>query len=239
MQWLKADPNWFPPSFYALDDPNGLLAVGGDLSEERLLNAYRKGIFPWYDENQPILWWSPDPRMVIYPESLHISRSLQKHLRKTDWHVTIDRSFSKVIHACAGPRKQQQGTWINEDINHAYCNLHSLGYAHSVEVWNAFGELVGGIYGVGIGEVFFGESMFSTETNASKTALVYFCRWLLNSGFKLLDCQVENPHLGSLGAINIERTKFEGALREYCSKKLEKKMQDVWANARNKMISRD
>jgi len=201
----------FPPIEHALDDPSGLLAAGGDLSPKRLVDAYRKGIFPWFDKDQPILWWSPSPRAVLFPQQLHISRSLHKALRQGNYTVTLDSDFEEVIRACAEPRSYSDGTWITEDMIEAYIRLHELGYAHSVEV-RANGLLVGGVYGIALGKVFFGESMFSRQTNASKIAFVHLVKQLQAWGFRLIDCQVENPHLVSLGSTNIDRSEFKSIL---------------------------
>ncbi len=197
----------FPPVDLALPEPNGLLAVGGDLSPQRLLQAYRHGIFPWYSAGQPILWWSPDPRMVIRPDSLKISRSLRKTLRKHSFRITYDTAFDAVIEACVAPRDDQQGTWITPEMRHAYCHLHQLGYAHSVEVWQE-NKLVGGLYGIALGRIFFGESMFSRATDASKVAFVHLVRALEHWHYVLIDCQVETGHLASLGAGTIARKEF-------------------------------
>lgn len=202
----------FPPIEHALDDPNGLLAAGGDLAPERLIDAYRKGIFPWFDQDQPILWWSPSPRAVLFPDQIHISRSLHKALRKGRFNVTMDNCFNDVIRACAEPRTYSDGTWITQEMIEAYCRLHELGYAHSIEVW-ADSKLVGGVYGIALGKVFFGESMFSRQTNASKIAFVYLVSQLQAWGFQLIDCQVENPHLASLGSTNITRAEFKSILQ--------------------------
>lgn len=196
----------FPPMAYA--DEHGFLAFGGDLSPERLLCAYRHGIFPWYSENQPILWWSPDPRMVIYPDRMHISRSLRCFLRKGVFRVTLDTCFCDIITACAGSRlEKHEPTWILPEMIAAYCDLHAAGFAHSVEVWHG-DTLAGGMYGVSLGRAFFGESMFSYQTNASKTAMAYLTVQLTRWRFPLLDCQVANPHLESLGGVNIPREAF-------------------------------
>lgn len=201
----------FPPVELALRDPDGLLALGGDLSPERLLRAYRQGIFPWYSDGQPILWWSPDPRMVLRPEELKISRSLRKTLRKRALLITLDEDFAAVMAACAEPRSDGLGTWITEDMTLAYRRLHELGYAHSVEAWQD-GHLVGGLYGVALGNVFFGESMFTRATDASKIAFVHLVRQLQRWHFALIDCQVYTGHLASLGAAPIPRRDFSAIL---------------------------
>ena len=205
----------FPDVLLALEEPNGLLAVGGDLRVERLLAAYRHGIFPWYNDDQPILWWSPDPRAVLFPERLKVSRSLGKTLRKHPFRVTADQAFAEVMAACGGPRRGANGTWITPAIKQAYGRLHELGIAHSVESWRG-DELVGGLYGVAIGRVFFGESMFSRETDASKVAFVYLVRQLQRWGYELIDCQVRTEHLVSLGAETIPRAEFIRLLDEGC-----------------------
>lgn len=205
----------FPPIEQALQDPNGLLAAGGDLSPSRLLRAYSLGIFPWFDHQQPILWWSPDPRAVLFPQDLHISRSLHKTLRSQRFRVTFDQAFESVIRACAAPREHSEGTWITDDIIDAYRTLHQLGFAHSCECWNSEGELVGGLYGVALGKLFFGESMFSRTTDASKVAFVHLVRQLEAWGCPLIDCQVMNPHLASLGAGLMPRREFKRWLTEY------------------------
>jgi len=202
----------FPSADLAEREPNGLLAVGGDLHPDRLLNAYRHGIFPWYSDDQPILWWSPDPRMVLYPERLSVSRSLRKALRNRGFLVSVDRAFPEVIQACAGPRAYAEGTWITQGIYVGYNRLHQMGHAHSVEVWRE-GALVGGLYGVAVGRVFCGESMFSLERDASKAALVHLVRVVTARGFDLVDCQVYTDHLASLGAEEIPRRAFIHHLR--------------------------
>jgi leucyl/phenylalanyl-tRNA--protein transferase len=204
----------FPPSCDALDYPNGLLAVGGDLSPENLLAAYRRGIFPWYEEPQPILWWTPDPRSVLFPDEIHISRSLRKTLRRDGFRLALDTSFEAVMHECAQLRGDGLGTWIDRDMVRAYCALHRLGYAHSIEVMDDGGSLVGGLYGVALGRVFFGESMFSKVADASKVALVALCHILRRGGFELIDCQVESEHLNTMGARNIGRLDFERRLAQ-------------------------
>jgi len=197
----------FPDPALAETEPNGLLAVGGDLSPQRLRNAYRLGIFPWFSAGQPILWWSPDPRLVLFPDRLRISRSLRKTLRRGAFTVSLDRAFGAVIRACAAPRADADGTWIVPEMARAYQRLHSLGLAHSAEVWRD-GELVGGLYGVAIGRAFFGESMFSRASDASKVALAHLVRCSAAWGFALIDCQVYTPHLASLGAVEIPRAEF-------------------------------
>jgi len=199
----------FPPVDHAMK--SGLLAVGGDLSPERLLAAYREGIFPWYSEGEPILWWSPDPRFVLLPDELRVSRSMRQFLKKGLVRVTFDQNFGEVIDACQRPRPSQNGTWITGEMQGAYCTLHELGYAHSVEVWQD-GALAGGLYGVSLGHSFFGESMFSTLPNASKVALITLVGELRKWGFDLIDCQVETAHLASLGARSIPRREFRERL---------------------------
>lgn len=206
----------FPDINTAFTDPDGLLAMGGCLSPARLLNAYRHGIFPWYNPDDPILWWSPNPRLVLFPDKLIISRSLQKNLRKELFTVTFDKAFDAVIKACAKPRADAMGTWINAEMNTAYNELHRLGYAHSVETW-LDNKLVGGLYGVTIGQVFFGESMFHHKTDASKVAFVGLVTRLKLWHYQLIDCQVHSKHLVSLGAENIARTDFANLLHEYCA----------------------
>jgi leucyl/phenylalanyl-tRNA--protein transferase len=203
----------FPPVETALTRPNGLLAIGGDLSKDRLLEAYRNGIFPWFNEGDPILWWSPDPRMVLFPAEFKISHSLRKILRKGDFEIKFDTAFEQVIRACAAPRKGQAGTWILEDMIAAYCDLHRSGYAHSVEAW-IDGELVGGLYGTALGRMFFGESMFSRRANASKISIAHLCHQLERWNFGMIDCQMHTPHLASLGAREIPREEFIFRLKE-------------------------
>lgn len=204
----------FPPIEQALKEPNGLLAAGGDLSVPRLLKAYSRGIFPWFDDEQPILWWSPDPRAVLFPQNLHISRSLHKTLRSNRFRVTFDTNFDAVIRACSAPRRNSNGTWITEDIIDAYNAFHNRGFAHSVECW--FGDtLVGGLYGVALGKLFFGESMFSRMTDASKVAFVHLVKQLEAWGFPLIDCQIMNPHLASLGATLMPRATFKRWLTDF------------------------
>jgi len=214
LTWLNRASLKFPALTQALREPNGLLAAGGDLSSARLIAAYRHGCFPWYQDDQPVLWWSPDPRTVLLPDSLHISRSLRKVLRSDQFTVTFDRNFAEVIHACAQPREHENGTWITNEIQAAYFELHRQGYAHSVEVWHQQ-ELVGGLYGIAIGQLFFGESMFSLVSNASKVGFVTLVSALKAAGFVLIDCQMPTSHLNSLGAHNISREDFSGYLSRY------------------------
>ncbi len=201
----------FPAVSQALHEPNGLLAVGGGLGVKRLLTAYPLGIFPWYSEGQPILWWSPDPRMVLFPDRFHVSRSLCKRLGRDEFVIRHNTAFQQVMQACAEPRPGQDGTWITDAMRTAYTNLHQLGYAHSLECWH-HEKLVGGVYGVAIGRVFFGESMFSKMRDASKIALWHLCR----QGYELIDCQVYSTHLSSLGAEEIPRAEFCALLQQLC-----------------------
>lgn len=211
---LGDDPDApFPPTSEALVFPNGLLAGGGDLSPGRILNAYRLGIFPWYSEGDPILWWSPAPRCVIWPEKVYLSKRTRRRYNSGRYRLTLDTAFPEVIRACAEPRPNEEGTWITGDMEGAYNDLHRLGHAHSLEVWFD-GDLVGGIYGLAIGAAFFGESMFSRHTDGSKIALVALCRLLTRRGFGMLDCQVGNPHLFSMGAEELPREAFESRLEE-------------------------
>jgi len=213
------DPNRpeqaFPPLEQALKEPNGLLAIGGCLSPQRLLNAYRHGVFPWFNPGEPILWWSPNPRLVLFPKKLNISRSLQKTLRRQTFYLRYDYAFDQVIQACSAPRREQSGTWITADMQQAYQRLHRQGFAHSVESWQN-GELVGGLYGIAIGRVFFGESMFHRVTDASKVAFVHLIQQLEDWGYELVDCQVSSGHLFSLGAEEIARTEFAAWLDRLC-----------------------
>jgi leucyl/phenylalanyl-tRNA--protein transferase len=204
--WLEAgDP--FPPVERALEAPNGLLAAGADLSVPRLVQAYENGIFPWYSEGQPVLWWSPDPRMVLAPSELRIPRSLKKRLAKRDYEVRADTAFEDVIRSCAAPRTGQEGTWITDDMMEAYTSLHRAGHAHSVETWIG-GELAGGLYGVELGRMFYGESMFTLAPDASKIALVHLARHLARRGCGLIDCQMATAHLARFGAREIPRAEF-------------------------------
>ncbi|WP_444939575.1 leucyl/phenylalanyl-tRNA--protein transferase [Microbulbifer sp. JMSA002] len=211
--WLDHNHIDFPSTQTALDDPNGLLAAGGDLSPEWLLAAYRRGIFPWFSEDQPILWWSPSPRCVVIPSDFRIGRSLRKTLRRGIFSVTFDQAFEQVIEGCRLPRSSEDGTWITDEMAEAYIDMHHLGHAHSVEVWRE-GRLAGGLYGLSIGRIFFGESMFHRETDASKVAFVHLVRQLELWGCPLIDCQVSNPHLSSLGAVEMCRRDFEHLLED-------------------------
>lgn len=204
--YLSENRLTFPPPFLA--DDTGLLAVGGDLSIPRLLKAYSSGVFPWYNEDEPILWWSPDPRLVLFPNELHISRSLAKVIKKGTYRITLDRAFKEVIENCKNVHtKTKEGTWIVDEMVEAYIKLHEEGYAHSVEAWDN-DRLVGGLYGVSIGRCFFGESMFSIADNASKMAFAVFTKWLTSMGFDLIDCQVATKYLASFGAKEVSRKKF-------------------------------
>ena len=212
--WLDPDAPEieFPDVELALDEPDGLLAIGGNLSIETLLQAYRKGIFPWYGPGQPVLWWAPEPRLVLFPGNLRVSRSLAKTIRKQHFTLTMDQAFGDVIAACAEPRPAQSGTWITPEMRTAYIDLHSAGHAHSVECWYQ-GELAGGLYGVAIGNIFFGESMFTRVTDASKVAFSGLVRQLERWEFRMIDCQVHTGHLESLGATDISRRAFTKHLR--------------------------
>ncbi|MGL5632910.1 MAG: leucyl/phenylalanyl-tRNA--protein transferase [Azovibrio sp.] len=211
--WLEENTP-FPPIDLALQEPNGLLAAGGRLTSRRLLEAYRQGIFPWFSDDQPVLWWSPDPRMVLFPEEIRISRSLRKTLCKGNFQVKLDTAFQQVIAACAQtPRPGQDGTWITQEIQEAYSVLHKLGYAHSVETWIG-GNLVGGLYGVALGRMFYGESMFSLLTDSSKIAFAHLVRYLQQEGFSMIDCQMKTEHLASFGAREIPRLQFIDRLME-------------------------
>ena len=208
---LDPDHVAFPDTATALRDPDGLLAVGGDLTPEWLLAAYRRGIFPWFSDDQPILWWSPSPRCIVRPESTRFGRSLRKVIRQERFRVTFDRAFAEVLDGCAAPRALESGTWITSEIREAYLEMHRLGHAHSVEAWQD-DLLVGGLYGIAIGRVFFGESMFHRATDASKVAFAHLVRQLDEWGCRLIDCQVNNPHLQSLGAVEVPRRDFETLL---------------------------
>lgn len=219
LRWLHENnpQEPFPPAEQAMAEPNGLLAVGGDLSPQRLYAAYRNGIFPWYGEGQPILWWSPDPRGLFLPGDLHISRSLRRRLNQRHYQATLDTDFAAVIAGCAAPRAGEEGTWITREMISAYLELHYQGYAHSVEVW-LDAELVGGLYGVALNGAFFGESMFSRHRDASKVALAHLCPQLWRWGFDFLDCQMSNPHLDSLGIREIPRSDYLRLLTQALTK---------------------
>ncbi len=229
LYWLPADDDEapFPPVELALRDPDGLLAFGGSLSVQRLLHAYRQGIFPWYSKGQPIMWWSPDPRAVLFPDDLNVSRSLRKTLKKELYNVTLDTAFAEVMDACAEPRDDDAGTWITDEMKDAYYDLHQQGHAHSVEAWQD-DELVGGLYGVAIGKVFFGESMFTRRSDASKVAFVHLVQQLKNWGYALIDCQVHSGHLASFGAANIPRAEFISLLNKHSNNSTENKISNTW-----------
>ncbi len=214
LTWLNRENLDFPPLEKALREPNGLLAAGGDLSPERLVQAYRHGCFPWYQDGQPILWWSPDPRTVLFPEELHVSRSLRKLLRQQRYRVTFDQDFAAVIQACAAPRTYADGTWITDKMQTAYLELHKQGHAHCVEVWDG-DSLVGGLYGLAMGRLFFGESMFSRADNASKVGFVTLVEHLQACGFVLIDCQMPTEHLHSFGARAVSRQDFADYLQRH------------------------
>ena len=216
--WLDAgDPaESFPSPASALLEPNGLLAAGGDLSETRLLSAYAQGIFPWYEEGQPVLWWSPDPRCLFLPGDFHVARRLQRELRQVSAEIRVNSAFSEVLRQCAAPRRSGEGTWITPEMMQAYQQLHQRGWAHSVEVWED-NQLIGGLYGLAIGRAFFGESMFSRATNASKLALLFLNQRLSCGDFELLDCQVESGHLLRLGARLMPRNSFLEILESACN----------------------
>lgn len=222
--WLseRDSPQAFPPVERALSEPDGLLAAGGDLSPPRLLEAYRRGIFPWYSRGQPILWWCPDPRAVLRPDRMKVSRSLAKSIRNRGFETRIDCAFRDVLRYCGSTELRPGGTWLSPEMRAAYLRLHKLGYAHSVETW-LNDRLVGGLYGIAVGRVFFGESMFSIERDASKVALKRLCDELLARGYHIIDCQMATSHLMSLGAELIPRSEFIEILREYVGTDLEAK----------------
>jgi leucyl/phenylalanyl-tRNA--protein transferase len=214
--WLSAHdaPEWFPPPEQALEEPAGLLAAGGDLSPQRLVAAYRRGIFPWYSPGQPVLWWSPDPRAVLFPEEFRCTRSLAKSLRNGGFTLCVNQDFAAVIDGCAAPRAASPGTWITSEMRAAYLALHDLGYAHSVEVHHQ-GTLVGGLYGVRLGGVFFGESMFSRQRDASKAALSHLVTLCRRNNLAVIDCQLPSRHLASLGVRSIPRVQFQALLEQH------------------------
>lgn len=217
LTWLDpSDVNSpFPSPEEALDYPEGLVAAGGDLSHVRLLRAYQEGIFPWYEHQQPILWWSPDPRGLLYPRDFKAHRRFKRELSKFPWRISYDEAFQRVITACAEPRSYTQSTWITKDMQQAYCNLHQLQYAHSVEVWDETNQLIGGVYGIALGTIFFGESMFSRISNASKVALLYLSAYLDTWGYRVIDTQLPSAHLSSLGGIEIPRSEYLALLQQY------------------------
>jgi leucyl/phenylalanyl-tRNA--protein transferase len=214
--WLgeHVDPDWFPPLDQALRDPPGLLAAGGDLNPTRLLAAYERGVFPWYSAQQPILWWSPDPRMVLFPDEFHISRSLRKTLRNGPYTTRVDQAFGATIRECAAPRRSGPETWLNADMICAYEELYALGFGHSIETYRGT-QLVGGLYGVRLGSIFFGESMFSREKDASKVAMARLVDECLARDIRLIDCQVASSHLATLGAREVSRNEFVALLRRH------------------------
>lgn len=213
IDWLDDVNPIFPALNKALKEPNGLLAAGGNLEAQTLLLAYQQGIFPWYEPPDPILWWSPDPRCVLLPEQLHVSRSMRKTLSQSPFRLSCDKVFSEVMQACAAPRSYTDRTWISAEMLEAYSRLHQLGYAHSIEVWQD-DELVGGLYGIALGGAFFGESMFSRRANASKFGFIHLAQTLFKAGFSLIDCQVSSPHMLSLGAADIRRRDFQLTLEK-------------------------
>jgi leucyl/phenylalanyl-tRNA--protein transferase len=217
--WLSPQdaPEWFPPLEQALDEPSGLLAAGGDLSPERLIAAYARGIFPWYSPGQPVLWWSPDPRTVLLPTEFHLSRSLAKSIRNKGFQVNMNEDFEAVIDACAAPRPHSPGTWITPEMRAAYVRLHRLGFAHSVEVRRHGGRLAGGLYGVRLGGMFFGESMFSAERDGSKIALAHLVMVCRRNSIAVIDCQLASRHLLGLGARCIPRSQFKALLSRLIS----------------------
>ena len=225
--WLDPfDKRHFPEVALAMTDPNGLLAVGGDLSTERLLQAYRSGIFPWYSDGQPMMWWSPDPRAVLFLPALKISRSLKKSIRNSQYELRLNSDFDGVLKNCATPRRDGLGTWITDEMARAYNRLHREAHAHSIEVWQE-GQLVGGMYGIAIGKIFFGESMFSRIRDASKIALAALVKHLDPHQFAFIDCQVESAHLNSLGAQVIPRPQFIRYLDLYCANN---ESSNAWTN---------
>ncbi|WP_081137501.1 MULTISPECIES: leucyl/phenylalanyl-tRNA--protein transferase [unclassified Halomonas] len=218
LPWLSSPTPFFPSTEQALASPNGLLAAGGELTPAWLVEAYRKGIFPWYSDDDPILWWSPDPRMVLLPAQFKLRRSLAKRLRHGGFSVTLDQHFLAVLDACAAPRRGEPGTWITAEMRHAYHTLHTLGIAHSIEVHQA-GNLVGGLYGLAMGPVFFGESMFSRVPDGSKIALAHLAYAMQSHGGQLIDCQMHTPHLASLGATTVARRTFINYLEQWLPEK--------------------
>ena len=233
ISWLPAGDDYrFPDPGAALREPDGLLAAGGDLSPGRLLAAYRRGIFPWYEEGQPILWWSPDPRAVLFPDELHVSRSLKRTLRRAGFTASVDTSFDQVLAGCAERTDVRVGTWITREMAHAYARLHALGHAHSVEIWQD-DRLVGGLYGLALGRIFFGESMFSRASDASKVALVHLVNLLTSRDFVAIDCQLRTAHLESLGARGIPRPDFLDLLQRHLGDAPEG---EPWAHPRREVV---
>lgn len=230
LTWLDINNYEFPDTEQALLEPNGLLAAGGDLSPQRLIAAYKKGIFPWYEDPQPILWWTPNPRSVLFPNKLHIPRSLRKTIAKGRYRVSFDLAFENVLEGCSLPRQNQQGTWITDDMYQAYTKLHTMGIAHSVDVWEE-DNLVGGLYGLALGRVFFGESMFSLQPDASKVGFCTLVESLSRWGFKLIDCQVETEHLNRFGAELIPRSQFNALLKQLIN---DRSPGSVWQHSRQK-----
>lgn len=232
LPWLDShNPNApFPDPEEALDYPEGLVAAGGDLSSTRLLNAYMKGIFPWYEQGQPILWWSPNPRGIIYPKDFIAHRSLLRSLRRSSWRISYDTAFREVMIGCAEPRAYSKNTWITQEMLNAYCDLHQQGHAHSVEVWDMENHLVGGIYGIAIGSIFFGESMFSRKTDASKIALLFLCAYADNWGYKVIDTQLTSKHLSSLGGCSMARSEYIQSVKISTQEKVSAQ---AWSNQKN------
>ncbi|MFK7794495.1 MAG: leucyl/phenylalanyl-tRNA--protein transferase [Gammaproteobacteria bacterium] len=219
LPWLDSNNSEspFPPAESALKDPEGLVAAGGDLKPDRILRAYHEGLFPWYEEDQPILWWSPNPRGVLYPKDFIAHKSLLRTIKKNRWQISYDQSFLEVMKACAEPRNNSRGTWITDDMVEAYVNLHRLNHAHSLEVCDEAGELIGGVYGISIGTIFFGESMFSRVNNASKVALLYLSAYLDSWGYNIIDTQLPSAHLKSLGGSEITRDRYLSLLPIFTS----------------------
>jgi leucyl/phenylalanyl-tRNA--protein transferase len=215
IDWLQEDlAPYFPDTRLAQQEPNGLLAAGGLLTPEWLIAAYRRGIFPWYDDESPILWWSPAPRMVLKADDFHQGRTVRKLMKKSDFRISCDLAFAEVIYQCAQPRDDEGGTWITEEMEQAYIRLNANGISHSVECWNKSGELIGGLYGLQINKVFFGESMFSHESNASKLVFAHFAQFLFASGITMIDCQMHSDHMAQFGAAEIDRVEFETLLHD-------------------------
>lgn len=240
----QLDPHFldFPPASYALEHPNGLLAIGGDLSTDRLLTAYQNGIFPWYNPGEPILWWSPNPRAILELDEHHVSRSLKKSIRRQQYHCTINQHFAEVVEACAAQRAETEGTWITEQMKNAYQALHNLGHAHSIEIHSEH-VLVGGLYGVSLGRVFCGESMFHRQTDASKAALAALVNLLKANDYQFIDCQIQNDHLESLGAVEVTRAAFlkrlEHALADNSTPACQQMMKTCWQSRSIAILSHE